>query len=112
MTLLGILPSLERQLDQDGINDKLLLSYIFTDGKSYIRPKLIFAGTTGPKATIKKTEGHLYYPDITVEFNPTAYNNEDLFLKSIAEEIIPALGSGPSLPTCYRAYSQQILHLL
>lgn len=32
-----------------------------------------------------------------MEFNPTAYNNEGLFLKFIAEEIIPALGSGPSL---------------
>ena len=53
----------------------------------YIKPKLIFAGTTS----------NLYHPDVIVEFNPTAYNNKDLFLKSIAEEIIPALGSGSSL---------------
>jgi len=75
--------------------DKLqatLILYLFADGKSHIKPKLIFAGTTGPNATIKKLEGHLYHPSVTVEFNPTAYNNEGLFLKSIQEEIIPTLG--------------------
>ena len=36
MTLLEILLSLERQLDQDGINDKPLSSYIFLLIESHI----------------------------------------------------------------------------
>jgi hypothetical protein len=66
----------------------LLLS-IFADGLGRLKPKLIFEGAEPPKGKIMQREGHLYHPGVTVEFNPTAYNNEKLFLKWLNEEVIP-----------------------
>ena len=66
----------------------LVLS-IFADGQGRLKPKLIFEGAEPPKGKILQREGHLYHPGVTVEFNPTAYNNEKLFLKWLNEEVIP-----------------------
>ncbi|RPB01395.1 hypothetical protein L873DRAFT_1788299 [Choiromyces venosus 120613-1] len=40
---------------------------------------------------IRHREGHLWHNGVTVEFNDTAYNNEELFLKFIETELLPAL---------------------
>ena len=70
-----------------------LILYIFSDGIPRIKPKLIFHGKTGDN--IRKQEGHLWNSGVTVEFNPTAYNNEDLFLQFIDQELFPALNIQP-----------------
>ncbi|RPA97235.1 hypothetical protein L873DRAFT_1691456 [Choiromyces venosus 120613-1] len=66
-----------------------LILYIFADGIARIRPKLIFHGTSGEN--IRQKEGHLWHTGITVEFNETAYNNEELFLDFIENELCPVL---------------------
>lgn len=66
-----------------------LILYIFADGISRIRPKLIFHGTSGEN--IRRREGHLWHTGVTVEFNDTAYNNEQLFLDFIESELCPVL---------------------
>ena len=63
-----------------------LILYVFADGLSRIKPKLIFHTATG--AQIQRNEEGLYDNRVTVEFNPTAYNNEALFLRWIDEELI------------------------
>jgi hypothetical protein len=57
-----------------------------------LKPKLIFKGSSTGK--LWEQEHDDYAPDITVEFNPTAYNNEELFLKWIKEEYLPSLPQG------------------
>jgi hypothetical protein len=66
-----------------------LILFIFADGELYLKPKLIFHGMPPPTGRILHEEGHLYSPDVTVEFNETAYNNEALFTKWIKEELFP-----------------------
>ena len=66
-----------------------LILYIFADGIPRIKPKLIFHGKTGD--AIAKKEGHMWSKNVTVLFNPTAYNNELIFSQFIYEELIPVL---------------------
>ncbi|KAI8710700.1 DDE-1 domain-containing protein [Fusarium sp. LHS14.1] len=77
--------------DRSGWNKRkaTLLLPIFADGLGWLKLKLIFEGAEPPKGKILRREGHLYHPGVTVEFNPTAYNNEKLFLKWLNEEVIP-----------------------
>ena len=63
-----------------------LILYVFADGRSQIKPKLIFHAATG--AQIRRNEEALYDKRVTVEVNPTAYNNEALLLRWIEEELI------------------------
>jgi hypothetical protein len=72
-----------------------LVLYLFPDGVgTRIKPKLIFHGASGDRNRILNKEQHRYHKGVTVEFNPTAYNTEELFLKFIDEELLPALASG------------------
>src|SRR5580692_8253063 len=68
-----------------------LTLYIWVNGIQQLKPKLIFHGTAGPAGRILKKEQHLYSPDVTVEFNKTAYNNEELFSQWIDKEFTPAV---------------------
>ena len=68
-----------------------LILYIWADGIQRLKPKLIFHGTAGPMGKIYTQESHLYSPDITVEFNKTAYNNEALFNQWMDEEYASAI---------------------
>jgi hypothetical protein len=73
-----------------------LILYIFADGVCRIPPKIIFHGAVDTK--IRDLESFKYHPDVTIEFNPTAYNNEDLFRQFIDEELAPVLtGDQPNL---------------
>jgi len=63
-----------------------LILYVFADGLSRIKPKLIFHAATG--AQIRRNEEGLYDNRVTIEFNPTAYNNEALLLRWIDEALI------------------------
>ena len=60
-----------------------LILYIWGDGELRIKPKLIFHGSSGPNGKILKAEHDKYSPDVTVEVNETAYNNEELFKQFI-----------------------------
>ncbi|RPB00518.1 hypothetical protein L873DRAFT_1564006, partial [Choiromyces venosus 120613-1] len=72
-----------------------LILYIFADGIARIKPKIIFHGKSGDRGVIRQKEQHHWHPGVTVEFNETAYNNEELFLRFIDEELIPALQKAP-----------------
>ena len=61
--------------------------YVFADGIQRLKPKLIFHGQPPPIGIIYSEEQRLYSPDVAVEFNETAYNNEELFGEWIAEEL-------------------------
>ena len=74
-----------------------LILYIFADGISRIKPKLIFHGKSGDQGMIKRREQHQRHTGVTVKFNDTAYNNEELFLQFIDEELIPALQNAPGI---------------
>jgi hypothetical protein len=83
--------SVEGKSDRSGWSKRqaTLILYIFADGISRIPPKIIFHGSeTGP---IREKESHLYHHGVTVEFNKTAYNNEDLFTKFIDIELARVL---------------------
>ena len=75
--------------DRSGWNKRqaTLILYIFADGIQRIRPKLIFHGTAGPSGQIYKQEGHRYSKEVTVAYNETAYNNEELFDEWIDKEL-------------------------
>jgi hypothetical protein len=69
-----------------------LILYIFADGVSRILPKLIFHGKpTNGGGKIEEQESHLYHQGVTVHFNDTAYNNEELMAQWIDDELIPIL---------------------
>ena len=69
-----------------------LVLYIFADGIPRIRLKLIFhRKTTNEGGKIKERESHLYHKGVTVHFNSTAYNNEELTIQWINSELIPSL---------------------
>ncbi|RFU36305.1 hypothetical protein B7463_g152, partial [Scytalidium lignicola] len=76
--------------DRSGWNKRqaTLILYIYVDGIQRIKPKLIFHGIAGASGQIYNKEKHLYHPGVTVEFNSTAYNNEELFMQWIDEELI------------------------
>ena len=68
-----------------------LILYIFADGISQIKPEIIFHAKTGDG--IVRRESHKWSANVTVEFNETAYNNENLFKQFIHEELLPALNT-------------------
>lgn len=70
-----------------------LVLCIFADGVNRIPPMVLFHG----KGTVYEKESPKYHPGVLVEFNPTAYMNDDLFLKYIELYLLPALGNRPSL---------------
>ncbi|KAJ3454583.1 hypothetical protein MRS44_013183 [Fusarium solani] len=81
--------------DRSGWNKRqaTLILYIFADGKFRLRPTIIFHGTpTDDGGQNYEKEKHLYSPDVDVEFNKTAYNNEDLFSSWIDEKLLPRQG--------------------
>ena len=56
-----------------------LILYIFGNGVPRIQPKLIFhRKATDEGGKIEEWESHLYYKGVTVYFNSTTYNNEEL----------------------------------
>ncbi|KAM5380051.1 hypothetical protein ACJZ2D_003698 [Fusarium nematophilum] len=76
--------------DRSGWNKRqsTLILYIFADGILRIRPVVIFHGKpTDEGGQIYEKEKHLYHPSVAVEFNDTAYNNEDLFLRWIRDDL-------------------------
>ncbi|KAF2186694.1 hypothetical protein K469DRAFT_726176 [Zopfia rhizophila CBS 207.26] len=79
--------------DRSGWNKRqaTLILYIFADGIQRIQLKLIFHSTAGSTGQIYKQEGHRYSKEVTVAYNETAYNNEELFNKWIAKELYPLL---------------------
>jgi DDE superfamily endonuclease len=69
-----------------------LILYIFADGVPRIQPKLIFHGkATNEGGKIEERESHLYHKGVTVHFNSTVYNNEELTIQWIKSELIPSL---------------------
>jgi hypothetical protein len=69
-----------------------LILYIFADGVPRIRLKLIFHGkATDEGGKIEECESYLYHKGVTVHFNSTAYNNEELMMQWIDSELIPNL---------------------
>ena len=74
-----------------------LVLYIFADGVPRLKPKLIFHGTPG--GPIERAEKDLYDKRVSIEFNETAYNNEDLFTKWLDDELLnpDVLGGRDSL---------------
>jgi DDE superfamily endonuclease len=69
-----------------------LVLYIFADGVPRIQPKLIFHGkATNEGGKIEERESHLYHKGVTIHFNSTAYNNEELTMQWIDSELIPNL---------------------
>ena len=69
----------------------MFILYIFINGVQRIQPKLIFYSTTSPTRQIYKQKGHRYSKEVTVTYNKTAYNNEELFNKWITEELYQLL---------------------
>ncbi|KAJ3454068.1 hypothetical protein MRS44_018700 [Fusarium solani] len=74
-----------------GKRQATLVLYIFADGVTRLKPKIIFHGAAPPRGRIHEEEGYLYSPDVTVAFNETAYNNEELFLDWIQQELPTAI---------------------
>lgn len=77
--------------DRSGWNKRqaTLILYIFADGVQRLKPKLIFHGSpTGP---LYEEEKPFYSSEVTVEFNSTAYNNEESFLRWIRTELADIL---------------------
>lgn len=70
-----------------------LVLCIFADGVNRIPSIIIFHG----EGTVYAKEATKYHPGVVVEFNITAYMNNNLFLKYIQLYLIPALGNRPSL---------------
>lgn len=66
--------------------------WISADGQ-IVSIMLIFHG----EGTVKSKEQHLYEPGIRVEFNDKAYNNTDLMLKQLNEDIAPRLDGQSAL---------------
>jgi len=79
------------KLDRSGWEKRQasLILYIFANGVSRIKPKIIFDTTSGN--SIQRKEQHLWNTGLSVEFNGTAYNNEKLFFAFIDDKLFPAL---------------------
>lgn len=58
-----------------------------------IPPMMLFRG----KGTVYEKESPKYYFKVLVEFNPTAYMNDDYFQRYIELYLLPALGNKSSL---------------
>ncbi|KFA70561.1 hypothetical protein S40285_08901, partial [Stachybotrys chlorohalonatus IBT 40285] len=93
--------------DRSGWNKRqsTLILFIFADGlfrniiegqtipqPLCLKPKFVFEVSSIGK--LWEQEHNDYKPGVTVEFNPTAYNNEELFLKWINKEYLPSLPKG------------------
>ncbi|KAK5651129.1 hypothetical protein OQA88_13246 [Cercophora sp. LCS_1] len=70
-----------------------LIPYIFANGEQYLNPLLIFRG----KGNVSAVERKAYHKDVRVEFNETVYNNEELYLRWIKEELVPLAAGKPLL---------------
>ena len=70
-----------------GKRQATLILYIFADGEPRLQPTLIFHG----QGNVTTAERAAYHPGVTVKFNKEAYNNEDLFLHWIDEQLHPTL---------------------
>jgi hypothetical protein len=69
-----------------------LILYVFADGVSRIRPKLIFHRTPINKGgKIEKNKSKDYYPGVIFHFNQTAYNNENLIEEWLDDELLPLI---------------------
>ena len=66
--------------------------WISADG-SIVSIMLVFHG----EGTVREREAHLYKPGIRVEFNEKAYNNTDLMLTQLNEDIAPYLNGQHAL---------------
>lgn len=68
---------------------------IFADGVPRVPPILIFTATTGTK--IREKEGHLWDKRVHVEFSPSGWMNETLFMKFINQFLVPIFGNSRAL---------------
>lgn len=68
---------------------------IFADGVPRIPPIIIFTAATGK--TIRAKESHLWDKRVHIEFSPTGWMNEELFLKFIRQFLIPLFGGQRAL---------------
>jgi DDE superfamily endonuclease len=76
-----------------------LILYIFADGLHRIPPKIIFHGNPSAEGgQIEARESDLYAAGVTVEFNDTAYNNEELMIKFIDEELLSLTDTSTDKP--------------
>ncbi|RPA95569.1 DDE-domain-containing protein [Choiromyces venosus 120613-1] len=70
-----------------------LVLCIFADGIPWVPPMIIFHGT-GQRLGAEKLKYHL---GVLIEFNPTAYMNDNLFENYITQHLVPVLGGRPTL---------------
>jgi hypothetical protein len=70
-----------------GKRQATLILYIFADGEARLCPTLIFHG----QGNVTAAERAAYHPGVVVKFNKEAYNNEDLFLSWIDQQLQPIL---------------------
>jgi hypothetical protein len=70
-----------------GKRQATLILYIFADGEPRLRPTLIFHG----QGNVAVAERAAYHPDVVVEFDKEACNNEDLFPHWIDKQLQPTL---------------------
>lgn len=85
---------------------------IFADGIPRVPPILIFTAPTGDK--IRRKESHLWHKQVHMEFSPTGWMNETLFLKFIKMFLIPNFRNHRALFIFdrYRAHiSQPVIQL-
>jgi hypothetical protein len=79
------------KIDRSGWDKRqaTLILYIFADGIPRIKPKLIFHGkATNEGDKIEERESYLYNKGVTVYFNESAYNNEQLTIEWLDTELI------------------------
>ncbi|KAH7114029.1 DDE superfamily endonuclease-domain-containing protein [Dactylonectria macrodidyma] len=67
-----------------------LIMYIFADGIQRMKPALIFHGK--PDNPHYDDEREQYHDGVKVFFNDSAYNNEDLMMQWIKDDLIPMTG--------------------
>lgn len=70
-----------------------LVLCVFADGVNRIPPLILFHG----EGKVYEKESPKYHPDVIVEFNTTAYMNDNLFLYYIEQYLMPVLGNRPTL---------------
>jgi hypothetical protein len=69
-----------------------LILYVFADGIPRIDPDLIFHGTaTESGGRLEALEGDKYAKGVSVHFNKSAYNNEELTERWLDEKLIPLI---------------------
>ncbi|RPB05356.1 hypothetical protein L873DRAFT_1839909 [Choiromyces venosus 120613-1] len=94
--------------------DETPIPFAYLDGHTYnLKGSKTISGKTDQsgwdksddQGVIKQREQHLWHPGVTVKFNETAYNNEELFLHIIDEELIPTLQEAPEVLQCLHSAS-------